>query len=352
MAEGAPQLHDDVPAIWPSTGSSPTATPTPPCARRGVAEAALRAAAAGAQRHGAARRRGQWIPGADELTLWNTTQNPHIARFLLCRHPRHPGEQDARDRPRRGRRLRQQDSLLSRRRAGDLRLARDGPPGQVDRGPPRELSWRRSTGATRSSTWSWRPSATARSPACASRTTPTWAPTSRPPRPGVPTWLFALIVPGCYTIQDYACDVYGVFTNTTPTDAYRGAGRPEAAYLIERMVDLLARELKHGPGGGAAQELHPRGRLPLHQRRHARSTTAATTTAAGQSAGDGGLPDASGKSSSACATAGPLPRHRPLHLRGGLRPGALEGGGRDGLPGRTLGAGDCARAADRQGRTC
>jgi carbon-monoxide dehydrogenase large subunit len=63
----------------------------------------------------------------------------------------------------------------------------------------------------------------------------------------VPTWLFALIVPGCYQIKDYACDVYGVFTNTTPTDAYRGAGRPEAAFLIERMVDLLARELNMDP---------------------------------------------------------------------------------------------------------
>ena len=65
--------------------------------------------------------------------------------------------------------------------------------------------------------------------------------------PGVPTWLFALIVPGCYTIENYACDVYGALTNTTQTDAYRGAGRPEAAYLIERMVDLLALELHMDP---------------------------------------------------------------------------------------------------------
>jgi carbon-monoxide dehydrogenase large subunit len=65
--------------------------------------------------------------------------------------------------------------------------------------------------------------------------------------PGVPTWLFALIVPGCYTIQNYACDVYGVLTNTTQTDAYRGAGRPEAAFLIERMADLLALELHMDP---------------------------------------------------------------------------------------------------------
>ena len=42
-------------------------------------------------------------------------------------------------------------------------------------------------------------------------------------------------------------DTYGVFTNTTPTDAYRGAGRPEATYLIERMVDLFAEEIGMDP---------------------------------------------------------------------------------------------------------
>lgn len=65
--------------------------------------------------------------------------------------------------------------------------------------------------------------------------------------PGVPTWLFALIVPGCYAIPNYKCDVYGSLTNTTATDAYRGAGRPEAAFLIERMTDLLAGELHMDP---------------------------------------------------------------------------------------------------------
>ena len=48
---------------------------------------------------------------------------------------------------------------------------------------------------------------------------------------------------GLYDIPTVAIDVTGVYTNTTPTDAYRGAGRPEAAYLIERMMDHAAREL-------------------------------------------------------------------------------------------------------------
>ncbi len=48
--------------------------------------------------------------------------------------------------------------------------------------------------------------------------------------------------PGVYTFGAYSCELTGVFTNLTPTDAYRGAGRPEAAYAIERSMDALARE--------------------------------------------------------------------------------------------------------------
>ncbi len=64
--------------------------------------------------------------------------------------------------------------------------------------------------------------------------------------PVIPT-LTLLMAPGCYTIPNVAGEVVGVFTNTMSTDAYRGAGRPEATYLIERMVDLLARELEMDP---------------------------------------------------------------------------------------------------------
>jgi aerobic carbon-monoxide dehydrogenase large subunit len=60
--------------------------------------------------------------------------------------------------------------------------------------------------------------------------------------PGIPllgAWLYA----GPYRIPAYSVTVTGVFTNTTPTDAYRGAGRPEATYVIERAMDALAAEL-------------------------------------------------------------------------------------------------------------
>ncbi|MCY0865244.1 MAG: molybdopterin-dependent oxidoreductase [Sulfobacillus sp.] len=65
--------------------------------------------------------------------------------------------------------------------------------------------------------------------------------------PGVPTILFGLIVNGAYDIPLARTEVYGVFTNTTPVDAYRGAGRPEATFLIERIVDRYAQAIGSDP---------------------------------------------------------------------------------------------------------
>ena len=65
--------------------------------------------------------------------------------------------------------------------------------------------------------------------------------------PGVPTWLYGLMLSGCYDIPAVHGEVFGAFTNTTPTDAYRGAGRPEATYLVERLMDQVAGELDQDP---------------------------------------------------------------------------------------------------------
>ncbi|MEQ9491249.1 MAG: xanthine dehydrogenase family protein molybdopterin-binding subunit [Alphaproteobacteria bacterium] len=61
--------------------------------------------------------------------------------------------------------------------------------------------------------------------------------------PCVPTYLYATLLAGTYTTPVIYCNVKAIFTNTVPVDAYRGAGRPEATYLIERIVDRAAREL-------------------------------------------------------------------------------------------------------------
>jgi carbon-monoxide dehydrogenase large subunit len=64
--------------------------------------------------------------------------------------------------------------------------------------------------------------------------------------PAIPT-LSVLMMPGLYNCRNIKADIVGVFTNAVPTDAYRGAGRPEATHGIERMVDILAAELKMDP---------------------------------------------------------------------------------------------------------
>lgn len=58
-----------------------------------------------------------------------------------------------------------------------------------------------------------------------------------------PTYLYAPLIVGVYNIPVAFCNVKAVFTNTAPVDAYRGAGRPEAAFLIERIVTEAAKEI-------------------------------------------------------------------------------------------------------------
>ncbi len=61
--------------------------------------------------------------------------------------------------------------------------------------------------------------------------------------PCVPTYLYATLLAGVYTTPAIYAEVKAVFTNTVPVDAYRGAGRPEATFLIERLVDIAALEM-------------------------------------------------------------------------------------------------------------
>ncbi len=63
----------------------------------------------------------------------------------------------------------------------------------------------------------------------------------------VPTILYATLLAGQYTTPLIFCEVTAVFTNTAPVDAYRGAGRPEATYVVERLVETAARDMKLDP---------------------------------------------------------------------------------------------------------
>jgi carbon-monoxide dehydrogenase large subunit len=78
--------------------------------------------------------------------------------------------------------------------------------------------------------------------------------------PGIPTTLYARVLSGCYRIPNVYAEVTGVYTNTTFVDAYRGAGRPEATYVVERAMDLFAAEIGMDPA-----ELRRRNFIPPDQ---------------------------------------------------------------------------------------
>ena len=80
--------------------------------------------------------------------------------------------------------------------------------------------------------------------------------------PGIPTILHGLIYSGAYTIPNILGVIHGVYTNGTPVDAYRGAGRPEAAFLVERLVDIFARKIGMDPVEVRRKNFIPRDKFP------------------------------------------------------------------------------------------
>jgi carbon-monoxide dehydrogenase large subunit len=75
--------------------------------------------------------------------------------------------------------------------------------------------------------------------------------------PCVPTWLHGTLLQGLYVTPKIHVDVEGVFTHTVPVDAYRGAGRPEATYLLERLMDTAALEMDRDPAELRLQNFIP-----------------------------------------------------------------------------------------------
>ncbi|GAA0472074.1 xanthine dehydrogenase family protein molybdopterin-binding subunit (plasmid) [Halococcus dombrowskii] len=82
--------------------------------------------------------------------------------------------------------------------------------------------------------------------------------------PAIPTYLYGTLLSGQYDIPAIHCHVIGAFTNSAPTDAYRGAGRPEALYVVERMITLGAREVGMDPAEFRRQNFIPEDDFP-HQ---------------------------------------------------------------------------------------
>jgi carbon-monoxide dehydrogenase large subunit len=80
--------------------------------------------------------------------------------------------------------------------------------------------------------------------------------------PGIPTTLYGRVLAGCYKIPNVSAEVIGVYTNTTFVDAYRGAGRPEATYVVERAMDLVADELGMDPAAIRRKNFLPPDAFP------------------------------------------------------------------------------------------
>ena len=162
--------------------------------------------------------------------------------------------------------------------------------------------------------------------------------------PFIPSFT-AFVASGCYKIPRVRTDITGVFTNKFPTDAIRGAGRPEATHLLEMMVEQAAAELGHATARAAAQELHPDGGLPGRGRGRRRLRLRQLPRHARQARVQARPRRARARAGRA-AREGHLPRHRLLHLHGDLRPRAVARGRpeRRRHPGRLLGVRGRARA--------
>ncbi|HYM70568.1 MAG TPA: xanthine dehydrogenase family protein molybdopterin-binding subunit [bacterium] len=250
VRDGAPQVHADVPRnvafTWRVAGGD---------ADQAFAEA-KRDGVVVAQRFvnqrlipNAMETRGvvaRYNSGAGELTVWYTTQNPHIARFLMSVVTGIPEQKIRVIAPEVGGGFGSKIPFYAdeavvvfcaRATGHPVKWVEDRRENYVatihgrDHITDLEIAARKdgTITALRGKTWA---------------NLGAYLSTAAP---GVPTILHGLILTGCYTIPNLSYEVLGVFTNTSPVDAYRGAGRPEATYLIERMVDLVAGALKMDP---------------------------------------------------------------------------------------------------------
>ena len=257
MAKGAPQLHADIAANqafhWTVAGGDldaafakadvvvkdriiqqrliPTAMETRGCVAK-------------------------WTAATGELTLWNTTQNPHIVRFLSSLVAGVPEDK-----------LR----VIAPEVGGGFGSKIPAIPGDfltafcaIKLGRPVKWSETRSEnyqGTThgRDHIQDVELAATRDGKILGLRCT-VWAGMGAylsTAAPGIPTILHGLMLSGPYAVPALKEDVYGVYTNTTPVEAYRGAGRPEATFMLERMMDKLSDELKIDP-----VEIRKRNLLP------------------------------------------------------------------------------------------
>ena len=184
----------------------------------------------------------QWVAGSGELTLWNTTQDPHIARFICSVVTGVPEDK-----------LR----VIAPEVGGGFGSKIPQYPGEfitvfcaMKLGRP--VKWTETRSENYQATTHGRDHvqdaelAATRAGKITGVRCKVWAGMGAylsTAAPGIPTILHGLMLSGAYDIPAIQEDVYGIYTNTTPVEAYRGAGRPEATFMVERLVNRLADEL-------------------------------------------------------------------------------------------------------------
>ena len=247
MDAGAPQLHDDAPNNqafhWVATGGDPDAAfaaaevvVQDTIIQQRLVPNAMEPRSAVAS----------WLASMGELTIWSTTQNPHIVRFLC--------------------------SLVTGVAEHKIRIIAGEVGGGFGSKIPvyademiaafcamrlnRPVKWTETRSENFQATIHGRDhiehvelAATreGKITGIRSRVYAGMGAYLSTAAPGVPTILHGLMYSGPYAVGATRADIYGVFTNATPVDAYRGAGRPEATFLVERLIDLLAAELGLDP---------------------------------------------------------------------------------------------------------
>ncbi|MBM3946949.1 MAG: xanthine dehydrogenase family protein molybdopterin-binding subunit, partial [SAR202 cluster bacterium] len=199
----------------------------------------------------------QWVQPTGELTVWSTSQNPHIARFVLSGVTGVPEHKLRVIAPEVGGGFGSKIPVYADEAITAFCAMRTGRP----------VKWTETRRENYQATTHGRDHieevevAATRDGKVTGLRTRVWAGMGAylsTAAPGIPTILHGLMYCGPYNIPNIRGEVFGVYTNTTPVEAYRGAGRPEATFLLERMMDLVARRTGLDPAEVRRRNLIPR----------------------------------------------------------------------------------------------
>ena len=187
-----------------------------------------------------------YSPAMGELTIWNTTQNPHIARFVTCLVTGIPEHKIRVIAPEVGGGFGAKIAVYAWEMVTAFCAMKLGRP----------VKWTETRSENFVSTTHGRDhveyvemaaDSSGRVTGVRSVVYAGMGAYLSTAAPGIPTILHGLMYSGPYDIANIKADIYGVFTNSTPVEAYRGAGRPEATFLLERLMDLVAAEVGKDP---------------------------------------------------------------------------------------------------------